>query len=343
MAGTFAMWANPAAAMPATQVVTDMTGTSVTVPMTINRIADQYPSHIMTDIMLGVGDKLVAIPQNVKTLPFLRKVYPRISSIPELFRNGGAVNMEDLLALNPDVVSALGGGVAAKPFQAAGIPAVVMSFNSLEQLPKSIALAGTVYGGTANQRAAAFVKYFDSKLSLVKSRLASLPANQRPSVVHIASYPPLVVDGGPSVIGEWIKLAGGTDAASALKGVHVSVSVEQLLQWNPDVLIVETPGGDQGLAANSAQSVIDALSKAPGWQQLKAVKTHRVYLNPQGLGPWDRYGPEEALQIQWIAKTLHPELFKDLDIRAEARFFYQSFFGYALTQAELDQILQVKQ
>jgi iron complex transport system substrate-binding protein len=315
----------------------------VTVPATVDRIAEQYPSHVMTDLLLGAGDKLVAIPQNVKTIPFLRKVYPRISSIPELFRNGGAVNIEDLLARNPDVVSALGRGPAVQPLRAAGLPAVVMSFDTLEQLPRSITLAGSVYGGAAKDRAAAFNSYFDSKLSLIKSRLADLPEDQRPSVVHIASYPPLVVDSGPSLIGEWIRLGGGRDAASAVTGVHVGVSIEQLLAWNPDVLIIETPGGDQGLAAGSAQSVVDALAKTPGWRELKAIKTNRVYLNPQGLGPWDRYGPEEALQIQWVAKTLHPARFTDLDIRTEARTFYQTFFGYKLSAAELDQIFQVGQ
>jgi iron complex transport system substrate-binding protein len=230
-----------------------------------------------------------------------------------------------------------------KPFQTASVPAVVMNFNSFQQLPQSILLAGDVYGGPAKERARAFVDYLDSKRSLIRSRLANLPADQRPSVVHISSYPPLVIDGGPSLIGEWIRLGGGTDAASSVSGTHVGISIEQLLKWNPDVLIVQTPGGDQGLAANSAQSVIETLSKAPGWQQLQAVKTHRVYLNPQGMYPWDRFGPEEALQIQWIAKTLHPTLFKDLDIRAEARGFYQTFFGYALSDAELDQIFQIAQ
>ena len=56
--------------------------------------------------------------------------------------------------------------------------------------------------------------------------------------------------------------------------------------------------------------------------------------------PWDRFGPEEALQIQWAAKTLHPDRFKDIDMRAEARNFYKVFFHYALSDADLDQIFQ---
>ncbi|KJE21625.1 ABC-type Fe3+-hydroxamate transport system, periplasmic component [Frankia torreyi] len=326
---------------PTTQVVTSMTGEKTTVPLKIDRIAEQFPAHTVTDIMLGVGDKLVAIPQNVKTIPFLRKVYPGVNDLPELFRNGGKVNMEELLKLKPDVVSTISGGDTMTPFTQAGLPAVNMAFNTFPELAPSIQLAGKVYGGAAAAKAKEFSDYVNAKLAMVQSRLAKLPATEKPSVVHIASYPPVVVDGGKSLIDGWINIAGGTDSASGVKGTHVTVSMEQLLQWNPDVLIIETPGGDQGLAANSAQSVVDNLAKSPGWADLKAVKAGRVYLNPQGLYPWDRFGPEEALQIQWTAKVLHPDLFTDVDIRSETRNFYQKFFNYHTTEADLDQILQV--
>ncbi|WP_210253248.1 ABC transporter substrate-binding protein [Beijerinckia sp. L45] len=334
------LWAQAASAAPATHVVTDMRGNAVTVPETIERLAEQFPAHTITDIMLGMGDKLVAIPRNVKTIPLLQKVYPGITAVPETFRNGGTVNIEDLLSRRPDVVSMLGGTVSDTPFKTAGIPAVVMTFASLEQLPKSITLAGDVYGGDAKVKAAAFVAYFNGKLAAIQARLADLPDAQRPSVVHISSFPPLVIDGGTSLIDNWIKQAGGRDAAHDVSGVHVGITMEQLLTWDPDVLIVETPGGDQGLAAGSGQSVLKALSETAGWQQLRAVRTKRVFMNPQGLYPWDRYGPEEALQIQWAAKTLHPDKFADLDIRAEAKRFYQTFFGYALSDADLRQMFQ---
>jgi iron complex transport system substrate-binding protein len=330
--------AEPVAAVPMHDV-TDMNGVTVAVPVSVNRIAEQFPAHVSTDILLGVGDRLVAIPQNVKTIPLLRLVYPRITAVPELFRNGGGVSMEDLLALQPDIVSRGGGKATASPFAAVGIPSVSMGFSSFAQFPRSITLAGEVYGGGAKARAERFNAYFARRLAFIKARTAALPLAQRPSVVHISSFPPLVIDGGGTAIDEWITLAGGRDVASSVHGTHVSITMEQLLKWNPDVLIVETPGGDQGLAANPGASVLAALANTPGWDQLKAVKTGRVYLNPQGLYPWDRFGVEEALQIQWAAKTIHPELFRDFDMRAETCDFYHDFFDYTLSEAELDQML----
>ncbi|MEX5709337.1 ABC transporter substrate-binding protein [Parafrankia sp. FMc6] len=325
-----------------TQVVTSVSGEKVTIPLRIERIAEQFPAHTVTDLMLGVGDRLVAIPQNVKTIPFLRKVYPRIADVPELFASGGKVNMEELLRVDPDVVSTIDGGDTLTPFQQAGLPAVSMSFDHFDELAPSVELAGKVYGGDATARAKAYVDYVNGRAEMVRGRLADLPDAEKPSVVHISSYPPLVVDGGDTLIDDWITIAGGRDAAKSVPGTHVTVSGEQLLQWNPDVLIIQTPGGDQGFAAAAAQSVVDELAKSPGWADLRAVRGDRVYFNPQGLYPWDRFGPEEALQIQWAAQTLHPELFTDLDMRAETRAFYQTFFDYEPTEADLDLILQVK-
>jgi len=336
----FALTITTAWAEPATRTITDMSGASVTVPLKIERIAEQFPAHTVTDIMLGAGDKLVAIPQNVKTIPLLQKIYPRIATVPELFR-GSTVNIEELLPTNPDVISGTGGAANAAKLKSAGLPPVVMTFKTYQSLRQSITLAGDLYGGEAKQRAAAYNAYLESRLKLIQSRLSDLPRSQRPTVVHIASFPPLVIDGGSSIIDEWIKLGGGIDAAGSVSGSHVSITMEQLLAWDPEVLIIETPGGDQAITAGSGKSVVAALSHAPGWQQLRAVRNHRVYINPQGMYPWERYGPEEALQIQWIAKTLHPERFQDLDTRAEARRFYQTFFGYTLSESELDQVFQV--
>ncbi|OAA84007.1 putative ABC transporter permease protein [Clostridium ljungdahlii] len=57
---------------------------------------------------------------------------------------------------------------------------------------------------------------------------------------------------------------------------------------------------------------------------------------------WDRYGAEEALQIQLAAKTLHPYKFQNIDIKQEAKNFYKTFFNYNLTDDEVNRILDGK-
>ncbi|MGH3778240.1 MAG: ABC transporter substrate-binding protein [Pseudonocardiaceae bacterium] len=205
-------------------------------------------------------------------------------------------------------------------------------------MAQGVTLAGDVLGGTAPERAKAYVDYLNNNVNLVQSRLANLPESQRPSVVHIPSFPPLTVDGGGSTQGGlWINTAGGRSEFSDQEGTYITVSAEELLERNPDVLVIQAPREDA-----SGQSVVAALAEQlPVWNELKAVQNNRVYLNPRGMYPWERSTPEQALQVLWAAKTLHPDLFADIDMRAEARNFYNEFFNYSPTDADLDEIFQV--
>jgi iron complex transport system substrate-binding protein len=72
---------------------------------------------------------------------------------------------------------------------------------------------------------------------------------------------------------------------------------------------------------------------------LRAVQEGEVYLTPQGVCPWDVFGPEQALMPLWMGKTLYPELFEDVDLEQEVRDFYLEFFGYEVSDAYLAQML----
>ena len=59
------------------------------------------------------------------------------------------------------------------------------------------------------------------------------------------------------------------------------------------------------------------------------MKNNKVIRNPYGTFNWDRYSTEEALQVLWAAKTLHPQKFTDIDMVKETQEFYSTFFGYS--------------
>lgn len=311
-----------------TKTVTDQTGVVVKVPTKVTRIAEGWKAHTIVDELLGVGADLVAIPQHVKEgNPFLAKVDPHLAKVPELFTNT-SVNTEDLLKVKPDVVFASNANAPPKQIRDAGLPTVVMSFTTFPQLMQTVSITADALGGDAVKRADAYNAYLRKQLSFVGSRTAALTPEKRPTVVHVHTVAPLVVDGGGTMIDTWITLGGGTNAARGVTGNMRPVTLEQLVAWNPDVLILESP------APTLAQ-----LTRLPGWNRLAAVRSHRVYENPRGLYQWDRYTPEEALQVQWVAGILHPELFHDVDIRAQTRSFYKTFFDYQATDSDLDGIL----
>lgn len=103
--------------------------------------------------------------------------------------------------------------------------------------------------------------------------------------------------------------------------------MEQVISWNPDVIITGKAGeAEKNLAG-------------PAWADISAVKNQKVYVNPKGVFGWDRNGVEELLQVQWAAATLHPELFGDLDIKGKVSDFYTTYLDYQLTDDDIERIL----
>ncbi len=142
----------------------------------------------------------------------------------------------------------------------------------------------------------------------------------------------LMIDGGKSMIGEWIKLAGGKSVLPDEANM-VTVTVESIIQANPDVIII-------GSSGNKAQAAIEKIKADPAWQSISAVKNNRIYANPTGTFPWDRYSAEEALQILWAAQLFHPEQFKDLNMVEKTQAFYKKYYGYELSKENAEQILK---
>jgi iron complex transport system substrate-binding protein len=209
------------------------------------------------------------------------------------------------------------------------IPFVLMPNTSLAGLMQAVRLTGEVLGPPEARAAAAFIETFERNIRRVRARTDSLPASSRPKVLHTASAGVLAIDGRGTVIDDWIRIAGGVNAAT-VTGNARPVTLEQVVAWNPDVIIV----GSAPNPKNRAQILAD-----PRWQQIEAVKRGRVYANPSGAYLWDRHSAESALQVLWAAKMLHPDLFAEIDIERETREFYARFFHYRLTDRELESIL----
>nr|WP_319539883.1 ABC transporter substrate-binding protein [uncultured Methanospirillum sp.] len=328
---TGVVYADAGASTGATQTITDMMGNTVQIPVTIDRVADFWNAHNEVVLMLGAGDKIVATTSIIHNMPMFNKVYPRIGTIPAPFDSSTkVVTLEDTIAAKPDIaILSDGTNKSADQLSSAGIPVVTLYFTTFEDLKKCFLLTGSILGGDAKAKAEKYNDYLDTKLSEIKDVTSKIPVDKKLSVLHINSLKPLQVDGNKTLIDTWIDVAGGTNAAGKdISGNQKAVTFEQIQAWDPDVIIMMGTTADK-----------DTVMNDPKWKDLKAVKDGKLYLNPKGVFYWDRYGAEEALQIQWAAKTLYPDLFKDLEIKDVLKKFYNEFFNYSLTDDDIDSIL----
>lgn len=310
------------------RVARDDAAHEVKLPAEVHRIADGWYAHHELLMTLGAGSRIVATVNHAQSMPWMFKVLPSLNDATAV--NGTAFNVETLLENQVDLVFTTTGDTQALAYEQAGLPVMRMGFSDLPGLQRSLLDTAQALGGAGPMaRAKAYNQYLDQQQAAVQAQVAGLSDEQRPRVLHIASINPLKVDGSDTLIDDWIQLAGGRNAAIGLKGNLQVVSAEQVLAWQPDVIILAANAGDIGQAA-----------EAPLLQQLTAVQQGHVLRNPAGVFPWERYGTEVALQLTWAAQQLHPQLFTGVDMVAQTRDFYRRFFDYKLSHDEARLILQ---
>jgi iron complex transport system substrate-binding protein len=130
----------------------------------------------------------------------------------------------------------------------------------------------------ALERAQEYNAYLYSKLKSITNVSSKIPYDKRPKVLHLVSLSPLCVDGGGTAVSAWIEAAGGVNAAEEVKGgITQEVSMEQILKWNPDIII---------LSVNAKSKEKEQIMNSESWNKIKAVQNNKVFVNPEGAFVW---------------------------------------------------------
>ena len=313
------------------KIITDVDGNQVEIADRVERVADLWHANNQIVLLLGGADKLVATTTAIAANPWFAEVYPNIKNVPVL-TNGETIQVEELLSQKPDAVLLSKKSMLTEVNQA-GLKGVRVSFQDFDGLKKTVSITAEVLGDKAPEIAKSYIKELEDNIQFVESRIKGVKEEKRPTVLHITSGADLLkIDGGKSMIGEWIRLAGGKSVLPDQANM-VTVTMESIVEANPDVIII-------GSSGNKYQAAIEKIKSDPTWQSISAVKNNRIYANPTGTFPWDRYSAEEALQILWAAQLFHPERFADLDMVTKTQDFYQKYYNYNLSKENAQQILK---
>ncbi len=124
------------------------------------------------------------------------------------------------------------------------------------------------------------------------------------------------------------KLGAVNVAASMGRGGLVQVSLEQVLAWNPEVIVTTDP------------TFFASVRRDPLWATVDAVKTRRIHLAPADPFGWIDFPPSvnRLVGLRWLGRTLYPEAFPD-DLRAHARELYTRLYHQSPTGAQLDRLI----
>ncbi|MGL5059502.1 MAG: cobalamin-binding protein [Microcoleus sp.] len=123
-----------------------------------------------------------------------------------------------------------------------------------------------------------------------------------PEIACIEWIEPLMAAG--NWIPELVAMAGG-NSLFGIAGKHSPwLKWESLVAANPDVIIFMPCGFD----LNRTRSEAMQLTQYAEWQNLRAVKTGKVYVT-DGNSYFNRPGPRLVDSVEILAEILHPEIF----------------------------------
>lgn len=236
-----------------------------------------------------------------------------------------AINLEELIKLNPELMLIWDNQKdEADKLKALGISPVMVKNKTIEELQDSMKVVGKILN--KEQRAEKFVELYSKVYEEMKSYEKQIKKAEAPKVLYLKNSK-LDLQGNDNFIKETLKLSG----ADTITGK--SLSMEEIVKINPDIILLSNfdQFSPEDLYANTI--------KGQDWSQVKAVKEKRVYKTPIGIYRWDAPGVETPLMMQWLAKLMQPEIFKNINFKANLKKYFKEYFNYTLTDADIDQIL----
>ncbi|NCB52595.1 MAG: ABC transporter substrate-binding protein [Clostridia bacterium] len=323
----------PAPAGAETRVFTDGVGREVELPADIQHIALSGP--LAQNVVFALApDRIVAAatPWEDAAKPYIDQKYWNLPITGQLYGSFYPLDPEVLISVEPDVVIDIGEAKGSikedlDSFQKqTGIPHIFIP-GTLETMPEAYRQLGEILNMPDE---AEVLSTFCQKALDSADKLASLPANKKVKMLYILGEEGLNVIGRGSFFGEIVdKLAVNLAVVDnpASKSSGNEVDMEQLLLWNPDLIVFE------------ANTVYGKVGSNPDWQRMKAVADGNYYELP--FGPYRWMGPsvDRYLGLMWLGSLLYPEQ-ADYDLKAQVTEFFKLFYHCDLTSEQYDGLMR---
>lgn len=311
---------------------TDSLGREVAVDREITRIAVTSPLGQITVFAIA-PDMLVGIPAkwDATAAQYLGEAYVNLPVLGQLYGGKGDLNPEELLAAAPQVVIDIGEpkkGIAEDMdalTEQTGIPFVHISAY-LDSLDTTYAMLGELLGREEEGKTLG-----DYCARVYGETLAMLEGVNKVGLIYVMGEEGLNVLAKDAYQAALIDMMADNLAVVEIpssKGTGNEVDMEQILTWNPDVIIF------------SNESIYDTVADDPMWQEVAAIKNGTYYEVPFGPYNWLGMPPsvQRLLGMRWMAKLLYPEA-ADFDLYAEVAAYYSLFYHCELSQAQFDALV----
>ena len=325
----------PPTPLPTEREITDMAGRVMDIPIEIgsvfsaNPISAIYLYTLVPDLLLGWNYELNEIERSI--------ILEKYHTIPN-FGMGDAINYEAVMLANPSIalnVSAINEGSidqSDKLAESLGVPVIMVS-NLLEDAPAVYRFMGDLFG--VREQAEKLAAYAERTFNDISAM--SIPDEEKVRIYYGNGEDSLETAPAGSSHGQIIDMVNAINAADLElgDGSRIQISAEQLLAWDPDVILVH----GEPRANMSGGTAAAAILSNPNYSTLKAVETGMVFGTPNAPFSWvDRPpGPNRIIGMRWLSTLIYPDYIQ-YDVDDEVREFFRLFYHTELSDEKLAQV-----
>ena len=334
-------------AQAATIEVTDAIGRKVKITNPVQRVVLNFNFEEFTAVAgKEAWSKVVGISrapwEGWRPVIFQRyaAVIPNLQTMPDVGNSDdGNFSAEKVIALKPDVLliaewTYKSLQTAREQIEAAGIPIVVIDYNAqmLERHVASTRALGKVMGTEA--RAEELASLYEREYKGVLARIAKAGGPTGKKVyVELGQAGPDTVGNSYSgtMWGKLLTTLGAVNVADGkLPGPWGPVNAEAVIADNPDLIFIagsswvnKPKAVKTGYEATPdiTRKSLEPYAQRAGWSNLKAVKSGDVFAIEHGLCRT----LFDFVAMQYLAKQLYPDAFKDVDPDASFRNYHAKY------------------
>ena len=262
--------------------------------------------------------------------PFFPERYAQLPELGRLTGRGNTANVEVVLQARTDLIVDVGttsaslASLASQVQEQTKIPYALFD-GRIESTPATLRALGRLMGDEA--AADKLAAWYENELKQARQRVAR--ASTHPLVYYGRGASGLQTGGQGSITVEILDFLGARNAAAEARSGLATVAFEQVLLWDPEVILTTDPGYWASVWTDAR------------WRTVKAVAARRVYLSPNLPFGWFDFPPgaNRLLGAWWAGKLLYPREFADLDLRARVSEFHRLFYHRGPSDAQLDALL----
>jgi iron complex transport system substrate-binding protein len=321
-----------ASAAHASREFVDDAGRKVMLPDRVERVfASGPPASVL--VLALAPDKLIGWTRRFREdeAQWVPKKYAELPELGRLTGRGNTANVEVVLKEKPDLIVDVGStsetysSLAERVQSQTGIPYVLLD-GHLETTPAQLEKLATVLG--VPERGKELSAYATRVLGDLREKIASIPTDKRPTAYYARGPQGLQTGLAGSINVEMIELLGAKNVAGGERGGLTNVGLEQVVLWDPQVIVTNDP--------NFYRDVW----KLPVWSSIAAVRAKRVYLSPHLPFGWFDFPPgaNRLIGLLWLSDILYPDVFRH-DLKREVAQFYKLFYQQEPTAAQVESLL----